>query len=269
MKIILIPTDFSDASKFASEYIFDFYKNEQVRYHLIHSYDPPSGAGSLISIDDIVKKDAEDSLKEEIEWMISLGIDESRITSNVFFGEFTTVINREAKNVNADLIVLGTTGCSGLKKLIGSNTSALIQNSTVPVLAIPLNAKLPNNNVILFPVNLSEEADFSSISLIRKLAVSMNTKVEVFYASITGNDNYLNIEKQKTELSKALDGVDFVFTIEQCEDVSQRILDLIEQKDYSLLVMMPHKYGILKRLFTTSVTNKVVMKISIPLLSIH
>ena len=202
MKTILLPTDFSDASRFASEHIFQLNQGNNVKYHLIHSYDPPSSTGALISIDDIVKKDAEACIREEIEWMVSIGINRDRITSDVFFGEFNVVVNREAEKIGADYIVLGTTGASGIKEFIGINASNLIKSASIPVLGVPLNASHNSNGKILFPVNLSEENDFSSLPLLKEFAKINNVTIEIFYASIPGSDNYTVIEKQKIDLQR-------------------------------------------------------------------
>lgn len=268
MKNILLPTDFSEAARSANEYIFNLYKNEDVRYHLVNTYNPPSSSATLVSIDDIVREDAKKSFIEEVAWVKSKGIPENRITTNVIFGDFVTVLKEESNKEGIDFVALGTTGASGIKEIIGSNAANLIKDCNKPVLAIPSNLDNITGD-ILFPINLSEEHSFENIDVLIEFASKFNTGIDIFYASGPTHDDYTIIEQQKDKLSKLLDGVKLNFNIEKCEEVSQRILDLVNTKNYCMLVMMPHKYGFFKRLFNPSVTSKVSMKTDIPLLAIH
>ncbi len=173
----------------------------------------------MISIEDIIRKDAEKSLREEISWMKSLGVKEDQISSEIFFGEFSDVINRQARRTKADIIVLGTTGASGLKRNYRQQRINVIKRSNIPVLGIPFNSQ-NNNGRILFPVNLSEPNDFSSFELLKEFAQLNDAQIEVYYGSDAAKDDYIQIEKEKENLMRIFGENNLLFTIESCHDVT-------------------------------------------------
>ena len=65
------------------------------------------------------------------------------ITTKSLLGNVSWACQSAIKSEEADLIVLGTKGASGVKEmLIGSNASEVIRNVAAPVLAIPEEASL-------------------------------------------------------------------------------------------------------------------------------
>jgi nucleotide-binding universal stress UspA family protein len=63
---------------------------------------------------------------------------ESRLTCAIAQGDPAGEIERAARRIKADLIVLGTEGLSGARKLFfGSTTERVLRQAKVPVLAVP------------------------------------------------------------------------------------------------------------------------------------
>src|SRR6185295_2957022 len=96
-----------------------------------------------------------------------------------------------------DLIVMGTKGASGLKKiLIGSNTVNVIANTRVPVLVIPEVARFENflkkgKNRIILATDLDALENEGAISILKEIAMLIiEPKLRV-----------LSVRKKKTRLS--------------------------------------------------------------------
>jgi nucleotide-binding universal stress UspA family protein len=81
-----------------------------------------------------VKTEAQQSLDRYAETLRSRGVE---VESMVREGYPATVIEEEAERCNADLIVIGTRGLSGLKHLLlGSIAERVVQKAPCPVLTV-------------------------------------------------------------------------------------------------------------------------------------
>ncbi|CAN5532599.1 hypothetical protein BH23BAC1_BH23BAC1_33470 [soil metagenome] len=63
-----------------------------------------------------------------------------------------------SEELDIDLVVMGTTGATGLKEVfLGSNTSHAIENLDCPVLAIPEHTKFSPINKIFYATDFQSE----------------------------------------------------------------------------------------------------------------
>lgn len=127
MKTILAPVDFSDASMNAVAFAAEMAKRSSARLLIVHI----SQKGG----DDDEVKDKLKSIEEDLKK--SFGA-ELNCDSFPAHGDLITALKKIMKVQQPDLLVMGTKGASGLKKLlIGSNTVNVISKIRVPVLVIP------------------------------------------------------------------------------------------------------------------------------------
>ena len=81
----------------------------------------------------------------------------------VAIGPVPSTILKAARRLRADLVVLGTQGLSGVRKLFfGSTTLRVLQTTTMPVLAVPPSRTVPRRHwpsgVMVVPIDLGREA---------------------------------------------------------------------------------------------------------------
>jgi nucleotide-binding universal stress UspA family protein len=142
---ILFPTDFSDNSCAALDYaikLAEVYKTELCLLHVVNSpiqYD--SFLLSSFQIDEIERK-ATSANRQALLNLIQTRIGEL-VPVKVMLRRgvpFVEIINA-ARKCKADLIVMATHGCSGLRqKLIGSVAEKVVRHAPCPV----LNVKHPD-----------------------------------------------------------------------------------------------------------------------------
>ena len=153
MKKILIPVDFSEHSEYALEVAATLAKKNDASLVVLH----------MIGLSEAVL--TKDESREMFEAIYYLKLAEKR------FGDFldkdylegirieTTVqnykdfheINSVAEDFEADLIVMGSHGASGLKEVfVGSNTEKVVRTSDVPVLVIKNRSKDFKMNKVVF-----------------------------------------------------------------------------------------------------------------------
>jgi len=134
-KHILVATDFSDDSRHAAERALELSKTLGAKLSVIHvvDYVPPAyvrARSAILSSTDIV----ETAGTYFAEWADEVGLGEAdRI---VVTGTSGHEIISAAKAADVDLIVVGTSGEGGMKRLLGSTTRAVMHDPPCDVLSI-------------------------------------------------------------------------------------------------------------------------------------
>jgi universal stress protein A len=134
-KHILVPTDFSDYSRHAAEKALELSKIFGARLTVVHVVDylPPtfiSAQSEHTSAPEIVQR-ATAYLEE---WARDVGLDKAE--QLILTGPAGKQIAGTAKDKDVDLILIGTSGEGGMKRLLGSTTRAVMHDSPCDVLSI-------------------------------------------------------------------------------------------------------------------------------------
>jgi nucleotide-binding universal stress UspA family protein len=137
---ILVPLDFSRHADSVLEWAAHLAEEHQSRLLLLHAYHLPvefqqlEGAYLPQDFWASVKTEAEQNLKRYAEPLRAKGLAVDVIVRE---GYPATVIEQEAVDQRADLIVIGTRGLSGLKHLLlGSIAERVVQKAPCPVLTV-------------------------------------------------------------------------------------------------------------------------------------
>jgi nucleotide-binding universal stress UspA family protein len=140
IKCILVPVDFSEHSDKAVEYAIGLAKRFGSKLHVLHAYHVPVPIATPDQI--AIPRDYFTSIREAAGKRLKACGDKiaaEGIKSETHLTEMlpVTAINETAKQVNADLIVMGTRGLTGLKHvLLGSVAERVIRTAPCPVLAL-------------------------------------------------------------------------------------------------------------------------------------
>ena len=132
---ILVATDFSDYSRHAVEKALELKKTFDCRLSVIHvvDYIPPAyvrARSAILSSTDIVER-AKTFFSE---WADSVGLED--VERIVATGTTGRAIIDAAKAGEVDLIIVGTSGEGGMKRLLGSTTRAVMHDTPCDVLSV-------------------------------------------------------------------------------------------------------------------------------------
>jgi nucleotide-binding universal stress UspA family protein len=137
---ILVPVDFSDSTPPLLDWAAHLAEQHASSIILLHAYHLPvefqqlEGAYLPPDFWASVKAEAEESLARLEAELEQRGVE---VETVVCEGYAATVIVEEAKARDADLIVIGTHGLSGLKHLLlGSIAERVVQKAPCPVLSV-------------------------------------------------------------------------------------------------------------------------------------
>jgi nucleotide-binding universal stress UspA family protein len=141
IKRIVVATDFSAAGDAAMERAFALARVLDATVDLVHVLDTallatPAGLGAMPLIEpDVLMNQVDEALTARVEKAREQGL---VCQSDSLDGYPAREIVRHAQKTNADLIVLGTHGRTGVAHVImGSVAERVVQRASCPVLVIP------------------------------------------------------------------------------------------------------------------------------------
>jgi nucleotide-binding universal stress UspA family protein len=166
MKTILALVDFSDTSANAVSFAAELSKRSAAHLFLVNIFQ---------------KGDDEDKAKNKLKSMVA-GLKRTFDTeltceSILAQGNLITALKKIIEVQQPDLMVMGTKGASGLKKLlIGSNTVKVISKTRVPVLVIPEMARFKNylrkgKNRIVLATDLESLENEGALDILKEIAI--------------------------------------------------------------------------------------------------
>lgn len=210
MKKIIVPIDFSEHSEFALK----------TAAKLAKRYDAELLALHMLEMSDIMLTASDGLQNQKAAFFLQLAEQKFETFLNQdylkgikikpiikHFKVFSEVSEVALKN-DADLIVMGSHGTSGIKEyFIGSNTERVVRNADVPVLVVKNELSNVNFEVVSFACDFSEECIKSYLNAM-SLFNKMNSKVYLVYVNLP-NDRFrssLEIEKRVVNFFTKADG---------------------------------------------------------------
>lgn len=272
MKKILVTTDFSSNSKAGLRFAIQLAKQEKVKLTFFHSYyimrptswnDVKFAAyekGELKKIQArfekfvrAVYRGAHTAIKK-VECVLSESV---LVDSNII---------DYAKLYNYDYICISTRGAGKFKRIFGTNTSNVIKNSEVPVLAVPHRYR---SNKIQSVLYASDLIDLDK-ELIKVLAFTKTLKPSIellhfdFPQEIAAKQKIMNEAKKKYSKQKIKLHLE---DINLAKDFTANIESAVKRSKPSLLIMFHHKNkDIFDKIFVPSYSAEYSFDAKIPML---
>jgi nucleotide-binding universal stress UspA family protein len=259
---VIVPTDFSPNAARAIDYAVQLAKTGKASLTIINSCDHLNSMGMeaglpLSEYNERITDDAFANLE-----MIKNSIESAegiKVSTELFSGTVVDTVVSAARDSQADLIIMGTMGINSIKDtLFGTNTSAVIASSKVPVLAIPLEYEWQVPRKFLLAINKFEEAGEllkPLFDLARIYAVEVHLVVR---AVREAEENLKKLFPDIVLKAEHLSGRHFEETINEYAAASKT----------DLLGMTTHKRTIIGNIFNRSITRKMSYHSKVPLLAI-
>ena len=160
---ILVPIDFSENSLIALDHAVYLAKHLKSDIILLHVHETQNLSSTLRKImfahpsDEVtLDKSVEEKLDEiAISLQNKVGI---KVKTHKAKGRISTQITKTAVDLDADLIVMGTHGTSGMESFIaGSNTFSVVASAPCPVISIMASSGSKGIKDIVLPLDNSRE----------------------------------------------------------------------------------------------------------------
>jgi nucleotide-binding universal stress UspA family protein len=180
---ILFPIDFSDTSEKALPFALELARRNKASITMMHTIEEPYDfAPMLEDIKKQVNRKVETLFNDKLETIAeNSAYKELDIDTRIQNGRISLAILEEAKHSKADFIVMGTTGASGLEKvLFGSNASEIILQAKIPVLAVPENSGYDGLEHITFLTDYND-GDIKALQQTAELAKLFDSEITVVH----------------------------------------------------------------------------------------
>jgi nucleotide-binding universal stress UspA family protein len=278
MDYILVPINFSECATNAAQYALKIAVKFNWNITLLHVVLPQFIVGpeqafplSTVELEEIaqdklkaVQQLLNDELKSQTNSSVSVEI-------KVELGFPPDHIETYGKDEKCALIVMGTKGAKGLKKmLVGSMSSSVMKRVEKPIMLVPevySNHRIEN---ILFATNFLLKDEIFGKELVA-LAKLFNAKLYCMHLSDDKHldEDNIRMADLKEELMADKYGVEVKFDVvnSPIKDTEEAIDQYIEANQIDLLaVHMMHRISLLHQLDHPSITRKLALDIKLPLL---
>ncbi len=270
---ILIPTDFSTVANNALQYAIQLAKKTNASIHLLHVNNIPIMDASFPNeVYQTYTAEIEDFAKNSFENLENLYLNKSNLQfdKHTAYGFVNDEIQEFAKNNKIDLIVLGTTGASGIQEiLIGSNAASVVAKAEIPVLVIPPTSTFTDIKKIVYASDFNEP-EFPSVSRLAFFANLYEAEVNVLHIKSFADNlfdaehNFFSRNKENVEVNRWK-----IVKLPEGESIIDSINNFVETEHPNLIVMAKHNRSFFDRLFHRSLSKQMAYHTKIPLLVLN
>lgn len=189
---MLVPVDFSEISLYALDHaakVAKHFDNDLILLSILEEdfFSSIFSFGKNEAKENLAKEALLGKLKEKAnEIKNKYGID---CKTDVRVGRIYKTIIDTAVEYGCDCIIMGTHGASGVERIIGSNASRVISNSTLPVIVVKSSKTPSAYQNIVFPLDLSKESK-QKVKWAIHLGKSYNSKIHII--TYSSEDDFLN-----------------------------------------------------------------------------
>lgn len=271
MKKILFPTDFSEVSQNAFRYALRLAQDRKAEIITVHAYELPQFDYAeypipLQAIYQVTELGNFENYKQHVpllhEIAESIGLGHIKISNVLECGDLVDILHTICRTDAIDCIVMGTKGSTGLvETFLGSVSSKVMHNMPVPVFAIPALANFESIRKMLFLTNFDKN-DQEALRQALDFAKHYKGSITCLHIGDQPND-----QCNKRLWEKDFPGSNFI-NIEADLGIEIHIMEFLEKTSFDLLVMPLHHKSILERIFQRSLSKKLSMQVSIPMMAI-
>lgn len=269
MRTVLLPTDFSANANRAITYAIRLFGHDKdTHFVLLNTFQMPSaGQHVLISLDDVMRQEAEKDLNElRASILEKSDLAPERLSTEAVHGSVVSGLNRAVTKLDADLVVLGTKGASGtLERWMGSNAAAVVRDCPVPVIAVPENAPLRIPHQVALAADNQDRS--AGIARLAEMAEGWGASVLVFHVdSGTPQEATVSLAEARSALGRVLGNLAVEYETVSNDSVEVGIEDFVRSRNADMLAMVTQRKGFFDRLFQRSKTRSLAMSATVPLL---
>lgn len=269
---ILVPTDFSKPASVAIRYAAEFAQHtgaELVLFHALSIEGPPHAMAAMKTnqILEAMEDGAKNDLIVKMHELRKMEGPPVNVSYKLVTGHpVQDMIGHYLQHHPVDLIVMGTKGASGMKKvLMGSNSAAVIGKIDVPVITVPEHARFKPVQHLVYASDLNDIG--GEMETLIRFCRGFDASIHILHIHSTAAPVGLDREALKNELRTKYDYTKLTLDFRESENVEEAIEDFIADTHADMLAMFTHQPTFLERLFGKSVTRELAFHSMIPLLS--
>lgn len=269
MKKILVPVNFTPASRNASEYAAQFAKAFGAEISLLHVYKDiiPATVGPEPWTVTVSKreKQSEEYMDKEVDYLNKKY--SIHTEGEALVGFKVSSINKTSKEKGVDLIVMGLKN-EKQSKTSGGTTLKTVRKTNTPVLIIPEGVAFSPVKHIVLATDFNQVTDSSCFETLFGIIKTFDASLRVVHVDKKGADIDPADLPGKLELGRILGKVTWTYDKIENDDVEEGILQFVQNHPTDLLVMIGHQQQIPERYLGPIHTRSISSGLTLPLLII-
>lgn len=266
---VLLPTDFSETADKALPYALAIAEKTGAKLTLMHSIEEPYNFAPMI--EEFAERTKTEVHKKLEDLILTIQKDEQytdiEIGSKISFGRTVLSILEDADELEADVIVMGTTGASGINKILfGSQTSEVILNAEIPVLAVPAESEFDGLPHITFLTDY-RDGDLKALEQVAQLGAYFKADITTLHV-----EKELNLKAELTHrgfkdiVSNQVNYEPLKFELVIQDELIAGINEFLALERSSLLTMVKYEKPFFQKLVTKSHSKEMGFYSTLPLL---
>jgi nucleotide-binding universal stress UspA family protein len=278
IKRILIPTDFSDTANLALDHAVNLARLVDAQITLMHVVSTFAFRVNLpeVDLDESQNSKLSGAVGNKLSQIAEAITSKHGIKVNtlVTSGRIREEVVRLADEIDADIIIIGTHGVSGLKEFfMGSNAFRIVSEAACPVLSVQKSDKEVGFNNIVVPIDNSFHSR-EKLGISVRMAKTYNAKLFICgLRSYDHNDEDLNA-KFRMKMKQVEDylqekEVEFTTSTLFCSNIAKATMDYAAEVDGDLIIIMNEQEINSTGFFMGPYAQQVVNHSTIPVLSIR
>lgn len=279
MKNILLPTDFSENSWNAIVYALNFFDKSNCNFFLLHvnalSYVATSNTPYLNNkefIEETFTKPAKKRLKSLLKRILTEFPEHQNhhFFTLTDYNFFVDSVRNQVQDKKIDMIVMGTKGASGLKKVIvGSNAADVIKKVKCPTLVVPEDATFGGLDEIAFPTDYYLTYGVDLLKPLYNILKIHNSSLQVIH--ITNKTEGLCMAQQdnKDLLNDYFNKFRPTFYNLANKNVESAIEVFVQSRDIKMVAMVAKNLNYFQRILFHNKIEEITYHTRIPFLVMH
>jgi len=266
MKKIVVPIDFSDASRNASEYAVRLAKIFNAEVELMHVYKEliPATVGPepwTVRVSPAFARN-EKLINDEVDFLKrKYNVEIKSIIKKGFKSES---ISDEIKEAEADLVVMGKREEGN--KIIGNTILKTIRKSAVPVLIVPEKVQFKPFDNIALAIDFEQTVNSSCLDILYSLYEKFHSSLRVLHVEQRANDLKASEVPEKLKFGFVLSRFTYLYDRVEFNDIDKGIQKFVEDHPTDLLAIVAHHHNLLERSFGTIHSQYLSFELRCPLL---
>lgn len=248
MTKILFPTDFSETANNAFLYALHLAKKMNAKIKII------SIQSNLKNYLNTTEEDFEKNINLLKETAVNNNLIDVPIESSIVIGDLLLTILDVIEKEQIELVVMGTNGENNFgKKLFGSNTVNVINNSPIPVFAIPNNIKFKEESNLAYATLFNKEEN-TALENMSHIADVFTQKLNVVHVE----NKLVTHEMVDIRDTWEIKYPNLVITMEKSEDVETGLLNFNAKNKTDILGVYHRDSSFFTRLFSENHSNNLI-----------
>jgi len=277
MRKILFATDFSKVADNAFVYALKLAKKINAEITTVHVYKLPEIRNRRVpytmqEIYDSIELEEFENYKDYVPKLREIAerndLCSVEVRHAMVRGDVMNRVVHLAREENADLIIMGTRGASGLKEIfMGSNTASVIDKAHGLVLSIPEEARFDGSlNRMAFTTDFKED-ELKALEFVVPFAELFGAELQVIHFDALGEVPRTDEASQWMDAAAGLyDRLSFERKFS--DDIGASLSEYCKDNQVDILIMLSHKRNALKKFFQYSLSRHMANHMDIPLLTV-